>query len=111
MSCKCKKCGASFTSKLALAFYAFFSLCCAKSFAQDCNYRLSIEVLDLHDGSPLMNALVMINELDIGGTTDYDGSLVFEDNNPSPAETTKNSLLSIILEILLNPFPLYKFSQ
>ena len=69
MSCKCKKCGASFTSKLALAFYAFFSLCCAKSFAQDCNYRLSIEVLDLHDGSPLMNAYVMINELDIGGTT------------------------------------------
>ena len=82
MSCKCKKCGASFTSKLALAFYAFFSLCCAKSFAQDCNYRLSIEVLDLHDGSPLMNALVMINELDIGGTTDYDGSLVFENLCP-----------------------------
>ena len=82
MSCKCKKCGARFTSKLALAFYVFFSICCAKSFAQDCNYRLSIEVLDLHDGSPLMNAFVMINGLDIGGTTDYDGGLVFENLCP-----------------------------
>ena len=82
MSCKCKKCGASFTSKLALAIYAFFSLCCAKSFAQDCNYRLSIEVSDLHDGSPLMDAFVMINELDIGGTTDFDGNLVFENLCP-----------------------------
>ena len=78
MSCKCKM-QCHFTE---ISTSILLSICCAKSFAQDCNYKLSIEVLDLHDGSPLMNAFVMINELDIGGTTDYDGGLVFENLCP-----------------------------
>ena len=76
MNCKCKKCGASFTSKLALVLYSFFSLCCINSFAQNCNKRLSIQVIDLHDGTPLENATVQTNGLK--STTDFDGNLIFE---------------------------------
>ena len=76
MNCKCKKCGASFSSKLALVLYSFFSLCCINSFAQNCNKKLSIQVIDLHDGTPLENATVQTNGLK--GTTDFDGNLIFE---------------------------------
>mgnify|MGYP003311571035 FL=1 len=76
MNCKCKMCGASFSSKLALTLYSFFSLCCINSFAQNCNNRLSIQVIDLHDGTPLENATVQTNGLK--GTTDFDGNLIFE---------------------------------
>ena len=76
MNCKCKMCGASFSSKLALTLYSFFSLCCINSFAQNCNNRLSIQVIDLHDGTPLENATVQTN--DLLGTTDFDGNLIFE---------------------------------
>ena len=76
MNCKCKKCGASFTSKLALVLYSFFSLCCINSFAQNCNKKLSIQVIDLHDSTPLVNATVQTNGLK--GTTDFDGNLIFE---------------------------------
>ena len=69
-------CGASFSSKLALTLYSFFSLCCINSFAQNCNNRLSILVIDLHDGTPLENATVQTN--DLLGTTDFDGNLIFE---------------------------------
>ena len=76
MNCKCKKCGASFSLKLALVLYSFFSLCCINSFAQNCNKKLSIQVIDLHDGTPLENATVQTNGLK--GTTDSDGNLIFE---------------------------------
>ncbi len=76
MNCKCKKCGASFSLKLALVLYSFFSLCCINSFAQNCNKKLSIQVIDLHDGTPLENATVQTNGLK--GTTDFDGNLIFE---------------------------------
>ena len=76
MNCKCKMCGASFSLKLALTLYSFFSLCCINSFAQNCNKRLSIQVIDLHDGTPLENATVQTNSLK--GTTDIDGNLIFE---------------------------------
>ena len=76
MNCKCKMCGASFSSKLALTLYSLFSLCCTNSFAQNCNNRLSIQVIDLHDGTPLENATVQTNGLK--GTTDFDGNLIFE---------------------------------
>ena len=76
MNCKCKMCGASFSSKLALTLYSFFSLCCINSFAQNCNNRLSIQVIDFHDGTPLENATVQTNGLK--GTTDIDGNLTFE---------------------------------
>ena len=78
MNCKCKKCGASFKSKLALTFYSFFSVCCINLFAQNCNNKLSIQVVDLHDGTPLSNASVEINELEILATTDFDGNVTFE---------------------------------
>ena len=76
MNCKCKMCGASFSSKLALTLYSFFSLCCINSFPQNCNNRFSIQVIDLHDGTPLENATVQTNGLK--GTTDFDGNLIFE---------------------------------
>ena len=76
MNCKCKKCGASFKTKLALTLYSLFSLCCINSFAQNCNKKLSIQVIDLHDGTPLENATVQTNGLK--GTTDSDGNLIFE---------------------------------
>ena len=78
MNCKCKKCGASFKSKLALALYTFFSVSCINLFCQNCNNKLSIQVVDLHDGLPLSNATVEINELEILGTTDFDGNVIFE---------------------------------
>ena len=78
MSFKCKKCCASFKSKLALALYSFFSICCINLFAQNCNNKLSIQVVDLHDGTPLSNANIEINELEILGTTDFDGNVIFE---------------------------------
>ena len=78
MNCKCKKCGASFKSKLALALYSFLSICCINLFAQNCNNKLSIQVVDLHDGTPLSNANIEINELEILVTTDFDGNVTFE---------------------------------
>ena len=78
MNCKCKKCGASFKSKLALALYFFLSICCINLFAQNCNNKLSIQVVDLHDGTPLSNANIEINELEILVTTDFDGNVTFE---------------------------------
>ena len=78
MNCTCKKCGANFTSKLALTFYSIFSICCLSTYSQNCNNKLSIEVVDLHDGTALSNATVGIKELDIGENTDKDGFLIFE---------------------------------
>ena len=78
MNCTCSKCGASFTSKLAHAFYSLFFICCINSYSQNCNNKLSIEVVDLHDGTALSDATVVIKELDIGGKADKNGLLVFE---------------------------------
>ena len=78
MNCTCKKCGANFTSKLALTFYSILSICCFSTYSQNCNNKLSIEVVDLHDGSALSNATVAIKELGIEGNSDKDGLLVFE---------------------------------
>ena len=47
-------------------------------YAQDCDNKLSIQVIDLHDRLPLSNATVEINELEILGTTDFDGNVIFE---------------------------------
>ena len=78
MNCKCKKCGASFTSKLALALYSFLSICCFESLAQNCNNKLSLQVIDLHDGMPLSNAKIDINDFNRQGISDFDGNVVFE---------------------------------
>ena len=78
MNCTCKKCGANFTSKLALAFFSLFSICCFNAQSQNCNNKLSIEVIDLHDGSKLENASVFIEEMDIVEQSDENGLLVFE---------------------------------
>ena len=78
MNCKCNKCCASFKSKLALALYSLFSICCLNLFAQNCNNRLSIQVVDLHDGTPLVNATVQISNSSQEGITDLDGNIIFE---------------------------------
>tara|TARA_B100001093_G_scaffold494472_1_gene537928 strand:+ start:564 stop:3002 length:2439 start_codon:yes stop_codon:yes gene_type:complete len=78
MNYACKKCGANFTSKLALAFYTLFFICCHKTYSQNCDNKLSVEVIDLHDGSSLDNANVYFEEIDIGGKTDQNGIIVFE---------------------------------
>ena len=78
MNCTCRKCGANFTSKLALTFYCFFSISYFNIYSQNCNNKLSIEVIDLHDGSALSNATVVIKELDISKNSNKDGLLVFE---------------------------------
>ena len=78
MNCICKKCGANFTTKLALAFFSLFSICCFNAQSQNCNNKLSIEVIDLHDGSSLDNANVNFEEIDIGGNTDQNGIIIFE---------------------------------
>ena len=69
---------ANFRLKLALAFLCSFFTICDNIYAQNCNHDLSIEVLDLHDGTPLSNAIVLIKELQKEGFTDFDGKLVFE---------------------------------
>ena len=78
MNCTCWKCGANFTSKLALAFLSLHSIYCFSTYSQNCNNKLSIEVIDLHDGSSLDNANVYFEEIDIGGKTDQNGIIVFE---------------------------------
>ena len=78
MYCTCRKCGANFNSKLALAFWCLFFICCINTYTQNCNNKLSIEVVDLHDGSALSNATVVIKELDISKNSNKDGLLVFE---------------------------------
>ena len=78
MNCICNKCGANFTSKLALAFCSVFSICCFSAHSQNCNNKLSIEVIDLHDGSSLDNANIYFEKIDIGGKTDQNGVIVFE---------------------------------
>ena len=56
-----------------LIFYFLFNI-----YSQNCNNKLSIEVIDLHDGSALSNATVVIKELDISKNSNKDGLLVFE---------------------------------
>ena len=70
---------ANFRLKLALAFLCSFFTICDNIYAQNCNHDLSIEVLDLHDGTPLNNAFVLINELQIQRTTNLEGKLIFKD--------------------------------
>ena len=69
---------ANFRLKLALAFLCSLFTICGNIYAQNCNHDLSIEVLDLHDGTPLSNAIVLIKELQKEGIADFDGKVVFE---------------------------------
>ena len=78
MNCKCNKCGASFKSKLALALYSLFSICCLNLFAQNCNNKLSIQVVDLHDGTPLDNATIQISNSNLERISDVNGNVIFE---------------------------------
>ena len=72
------KCSANFQTKLALIFYFVITAFYSNIYAQNCDNSLSIEVVDLHDGTPLSNAIVLIKELQKEGFTDFDGKVVFE---------------------------------
>ena len=65
--------------KLAL-FFLFFFVFTYFGFlnAQNCENNLSIQVVDLHDGTPLVNANVSINQLQIQDSTDFEGKLIFK---------------------------------
>ena len=71
---------ASLSKKLAL-FFLFLFVFTYFGFlnAQNCENNLSVEVIDLHDGTPLDNAIVVINELQIQRTTNQQGKLIFKD--------------------------------
>ena len=70
---------ASLSKKLAL-FFLFFFVFTYFGFlnAQNCENNLSIQVVDLHDGTPLVNANVSINQLQIQDSTDFEGKLIFK---------------------------------
>ena len=72
------KWSANLQTKLALIFYFVITVIYSNIYAQNCDNSLSIEVVDLHDGTPLSNAVVLINELQKEGFTDFDGNVVFE---------------------------------
>ena len=61
-----------------LSFLLIIPLYINDAYAQDCEYKLSIQVIDFQDGLPLSNATVEINELGVMGTTDFDGNVIFE---------------------------------
>ena len=63
---------ASFNKKLALFFFLILSNF-GISKAQDCNHSLTVEVIDLHDSTPLKKAFVNLVDLDITGVTDDSG--------------------------------------
>tara|TARA_B100001057_G_scaffold315117_1_gene315166 strand:+ start:915 stop:3353 length:2439 start_codon:yes stop_codon:yes gene_type:complete len=67
------------SKKLAL-FFSFFFVFTYFGFlnAQNCENNLSIQVVDLHDGTPLVNANVSINQLQIQDSTDFEGKLIFK---------------------------------
>ena len=68
-------------SKRLVLFFLFFFVFTYFGYlnAQNCKNNLSIEVIDLHDGTPLNNAIVVINELQIQRTTNLQGKLIFKD--------------------------------
>ena len=72
------KWSANLQTKLALIFYFVITVIYSNIYAQNCDNSLSIEVVDLHDGTPLSNAVVLIKELQKEGFTDFDGNVVFE---------------------------------
>ena len=70
---------AYFSMKSALFFLSFFVF----NFygflnAQNCDYNLTVEVIDLHDSTPLKKAFVNLVDLDITGVTDDSGQYTFE---------------------------------
>ena len=66
-----------FRNNIFCFLFILLSLNTISIYGQNCNHDLSIEVLDLHDGTPLSNAIVVINELQIQRTTNLQGKLIF----------------------------------
>ncbi len=54
-------------------FVLILLLASAITYSQNCNYQISGEVRDIHDGSPLPNAIVQIKSLGIGTETNSKG--------------------------------------
>ena len=68
---------ASFNMKLVLFFLLILSNHVILK-AQNCDYNLTVEVIDLHDSTPLKKAFVNLVDLDITGVTDDSGQYTFE---------------------------------
>src|SRR5690606_21799554 len=47
-------------------------------YAQDCTYTLKGEVIDFHDGTPLVNAIIKITDSDTYTYSDLDGKFTLE---------------------------------
>mgnify|MGYP000391799826 CR=1 FL=1 len=58
-------------------FALLLLLCCSmQSYSQDCNNTLYGSLLDIHDGSVLTGATVIVAQTGVGVLTDLDGNFV-----------------------------------
>ena len=78
MNLKLLKNCAGFIKKSALFFFSLFLFNNGYLYSQNCNYSLSLEVVDLHDGSPLKDARIEIKNIDAIGISDEFGKYKFE---------------------------------
>ncbi|WGD34616.1 TonB-dependent receptor [Olleya sp. YS] len=64
-----------------MKYYIMVLCCCVFSWSQgqDCNSTLSGEVLDFHDGTPIINAVIFIENLNTYTTTDVNGTFSIND--------------------------------
>ena len=69
---------ADFITKSALFFCSILFFNYSIIFSQDCSYRMTFEVIDLHDSSPLEGARISIQNIDEIGFTDKKGVYKFE---------------------------------
>jgi len=79
-------------------FILFFFLSNIIAYSQNCNNIFSGKVIDFHDGSPLIGAIIVSNDADILVQTDLEGNFiisnlckktyVFKVSHPSCKEIT-----------------------
>ena len=58
---------------LALLFLLISSI---HSFAQECNNTLNVTLLDIHDGSVLTGATIVVTQTGVAAQTDLDGNFI-----------------------------------
>ena len=57
-------------------FILFFFLSNLIAYSQNCNNIFSGKVIDFHDGSPLIGATIVSNDVDIFVQTDLEGNFI-----------------------------------